>query len=889
MSNTSFQAELKNFGVPHEVIKAIQSNKFGFLREIQRKTLEKGLLDDKSFLVISPSGSGKTLIGHIAVLNTIFKYKAKALYLVPLRALANEKYYQFSKQSSGLKVKIILTMGDQEINTRDLYNADLYIMTFEKFDAYLRNNPEVEWIQKIKTIIIDEIHIVGDNHRGPRLENLILRIYNLKMPPQLVCLSATIGNPTFLTNWFSYLEQKFRNNRLEEVRDATRPTPLHHKILVTKNKLEVMTKIVGKTLENNGQVLIFTNSRVKTELFAKQISSGLKSSKWINFSQNLDKFFHSVNFQMNEVDTGILNQIEKGVGFYHAGLNSKERLLLEEAFKKDIIKVLITTTSLSAGINLPARAVIIQDFYLYHIKTSEIQINQKYSLKYDKKPLNRNLFHQICGRAGRPGFDPIGYAYVLTESTEEKFFIQDHYFTQKNSTDFIPKYDNITSCLNLNHDMLLETVLLNIYETNHFLYLDIIDFIQNSLIGYKLYELGISINSYLNIFQGDLLSLLKTFAEPNYLHILGKSSISIFIGYFSSKSRLEGIIQIQIPQEVYSQNIEVFREFSPKILENGLIKQIERNFIFNTQKQNFCSCNDRNKLEKSQFPHLVTETHPLGELCFGKIAVLYAFMKYISTQTSKLEKIEFKMDLKINHEKFRSFDFDTFFYKSIYPISIIEELEQLKLIKKDNPNSSRILCTELGKIALRCYISPRLAFDLSECIIKLEEKGTLVNLKIFLPALMTILKNHQISIPFNYLKIITLWIEENQISRIISYISREKGTKPIYTNDIISFLDKLARNLKFIRDYYIKEKNSRYYLHFQHLYYRVKYGIKQDLIPWAKLIQNRDIHIYRNYVNLGISTPEKLINISEKKLSNILQIPLSEIKKLKNEITQKCA
>ena len=160
------------------ILRVLLELKIFKLREIQKEAIRKGVFFRKSFLVCAPSGSGKTLIGEICAVNNIFQKFGKSIYLVPYKALATEKYVHFKRSYERFGVKIELSIGDYDVNDSKLEQADILVTTYEKMDSILRNFNDKEWIFDISTIIIDEIHILGDTSgsRGPRLESLIVRL-----------------------------------------------------------------------------------------------------------------------------------------------------------------------------------------------------------------------------------------------------------------------------------------------------------------------------------------------------------------------------------------------------------------------------------------------------------------------------------------------------------------------------------------------------------------------------------------------------------------------------------------------------------------------------------------------------------------------------------------
>jgi helicase len=169
------------------------------LRPAQDKAIKAGLLDDKNILVCTPTASGKTLIAELTSLNNIYNSVGKAIYIVPLKALAREKYNDFKKKYNDIKVGI--SIGDIDSKEERLSNYDLIVTTSEKLDSLIRHHSP--WLNHVKTIIIDEIHLINDPHRGPTLEILITILRKMLKKVQIIGLSATIGNPSELASWLN--------------------------------------------------------------------------------------------------------------------------------------------------------------------------------------------------------------------------------------------------------------------------------------------------------------------------------------------------------------------------------------------------------------------------------------------------------------------------------------------------------------------------------------------------------------------------------------------------------------------------------------------------------------------------------------------------------------
>lgn len=183
--------------IPKNIFELINKRGFSELRPCQTKSINAGLFDDKNLLVCTPTASGKTLVAELTFLNAILHDKGKAVYVVPLRALASEKYKTFKKDYP--KVKTAISSGDIDSSDSYLERYDLIITTSEKFDSLIRH--KAPWLRQVKTVIIDEIHLLNDPGRGPTLEVLITILRSMLKNLQLIGLSATIGNPEELAEW----------------------------------------------------------------------------------------------------------------------------------------------------------------------------------------------------------------------------------------------------------------------------------------------------------------------------------------------------------------------------------------------------------------------------------------------------------------------------------------------------------------------------------------------------------------------------------------------------------------------------------------------------------------------------------------------------------------
>jgi len=186
--------------IQKEIYEVLKKEKIKELRPAQVKAIKKRLLKGKNLLVCTPTASGKTLIAELAGVKSILEGKGKTVYIVPLKALANEKYKDFKKKYGHL-LKVALSIGDLDASDPYLADYDLIITTSEKFDSLIRHH--ATWLNNVKTLVIDEIHLMNDPGRGPTLEILITMLREILQNVQIIALSATIGNPKELASWLN--------------------------------------------------------------------------------------------------------------------------------------------------------------------------------------------------------------------------------------------------------------------------------------------------------------------------------------------------------------------------------------------------------------------------------------------------------------------------------------------------------------------------------------------------------------------------------------------------------------------------------------------------------------------------------------------------------------
>ena len=200
LSSKVLGMELSKFKdkMPAVVYDLLMQEGIAELRPSQWKSIDAGLFDGKNLLVCTPTASGKTLVAEMTALDAILSERGKAVYIVPLKALAAEKYKEF-KRKYGKILRVGMSIGDLDASDNYLHSYDLIICTSEKLDSMIRHH--TPWLSEVSVIVVDEIHLLNDPGRGPTLEILITMLRRMLPKMQLIGLSATIGNEEEFASW----------------------------------------------------------------------------------------------------------------------------------------------------------------------------------------------------------------------------------------------------------------------------------------------------------------------------------------------------------------------------------------------------------------------------------------------------------------------------------------------------------------------------------------------------------------------------------------------------------------------------------------------------------------------------------------------------------------
>jgi helicase len=403
--------KVSELDIPAGVAEVLKEDGITELYPPQAKAIGPAL-EGKNLMLAIPTASGKSLVAYLAALKHVMEKGGKVLYIVPLRALASEKYEDLKKfEKLGLKVE--MSSGDLDSPDPQLDNFDIIVATSEKADSLLRH--QSHWLNHITLVVADEVHLLHDPGRGPTLEITLTKFRKFNPNLQIIALSATIKNSKEVEDWLNAVN----------VSSTWRPTPLKEGVFLdgvihfTDNTKRVVPpgkdplwSLVKDSIEEGGQCLIFVNTRKSTETLAAKFAPLMKEVMPEKAIEGDDKLSEDQG-EPTSVGKRLTACVRRGVAFHNAGLSNEQRRFVETNFKKGNIKCIIATPTLAAGINLPARRVIIRDVHRYegggHVAIPVLEIKQ------------------MCGRAGRPRYDPYGEAILLAKSEEEMQFLMENY------------------------------------------------------------------------------------------------------------------------------------------------------------------------------------------------------------------------------------------------------------------------------------------------------------------------------------------------------------------------------------------------------------------------------------------------------------------------------
>ncbi|CAH1232813.1 SNRNP200 [Branchiostoma lanceolatum] len=425
----------------HEIPDQFRSvfKEFPYFNIVQSKVLDDVLYTDKPLVVCAPTGSGKTVIFELAIIRLLIRlantpvYNAKVVYMAPMKALCSERYLDWKEKFGPLGLKCQELTGDSEIDDYyQLRDCHIVLTTPEKWDSMTRKwRDNKSLVQLVRLFLIDEVHLISDENRGATMEAVVSRMKTIQAVVgrenvtnseyesaraqsaagiRFVAVSATIPNVEDVAAWFGKEDATAVYHKMDE---SYRPVKLRKVILgypcssgssEFRFDLSLNYKIPGivQTYSDQKPTLVFCATRKGSVQCASMLVKDAKFVMNAAHKQRLQKVANMLR------DHKLRDLVLFGVAYHHAGLEPTDRKAVETAFTQGDIPVLISTSTLAMGVNLPAHLVIVKSTLHYtcgmYEEYSELQVLQ------------------MIGRAGRPQFDQSATAVIMTRNqTKAKY------------------------------------------------------------------------------------------------------------------------------------------------------------------------------------------------------------------------------------------------------------------------------------------------------------------------------------------------------------------------------------------------------------------------------------------------------------------------------------
>lgn len=379
--------------------------------------------EQKNTVVLVPTSGGKTVAADLAIAQVLNRDPtAKIIYALPFVALANEKFAEYEQRFFNYHVRPFY----QNIGGSDFRKGNIAVCTYEKAHSLLNAAITCNYVNKIQLVIIDEVHMIGDESRGSVIEALIIKLNLLQVKPRIVTLTATVNedDANKLARWingFAFIWKsrpapikqlvKKLDGRLCRIQPEGVITPFA-KLDSSPDDKDHLMPLVRTLLSKKcrSSILIFVNSRADTIKIANLIATHMydtslalprvpppSDSLMAKRKELIDKMAANSGF----IEEVTVRCIKNGVLYHHGGVLLEDRKLIEEAARNKIVNVLVATTTLSAGVNIHGVSrVIIHNIYR--------------STDEGKRLLSSAQYTQMIGRAGRAG--EAGEAFIISRS-----------------------------------------------------------------------------------------------------------------------------------------------------------------------------------------------------------------------------------------------------------------------------------------------------------------------------------------------------------------------------------------------------------------------------------------------------------------------------------------
>ncbi|XP_078265179.1 DNA polymerase theta-like [Rhinoraja longicauda] len=436
---------LSNWGIPRVVLEKYRSLGVVRIFEWQAECLtQHRVLEGRNLVYSAPTSAGKTLVAELLILKRVLERRKKALFILPFVSVAKEKMYYLQNLFQEAMMRVEGYMGSTS-PAGGFSSLDVAVCTIEKANGLINRVIEEDEVDQLGIIVVDELHMLGDSHRGYLLELLLTKILyvtrkreksrkissdeqRLSDGIQIVGMSATLPNLGTVATWLNaelyctdfrpvpLMERvKIGNNIYDSAMTLTRE---FQPVLQMKGDEDNIVSLCYETVHEGHSVLLFCPSKNWCEKLSETIAREfyhlhrnadvgnggfVKASKLLPFAlrrEELQEIVDQLKRSPTGLDAVLRRTVPQGVGFHHAGLTFDERDIVEGAFRQGLIRVLVATSTLSSGVNLPARRVIVR------------------SPVFNGRLLDVITYKQMSGRAGRKGVDTMGESILVCKSSE---------------------------------------------------------------------------------------------------------------------------------------------------------------------------------------------------------------------------------------------------------------------------------------------------------------------------------------------------------------------------------------------------------------------------------------------------------------------------------------
>jgi len=391
--------ELIRYDIPGEIIRLWQQQESDRILPLQELAIKKqGLFGKDNLLIQAPTSSGKTFVGEMAALQTALRRK-KVVYLVPLKALAEEKYLDFRDKYGPYGVQVIISTRDHREfdQAMEQGNFSIAVVVYEKLQQLLVRRPER--LEEIQLVIADEVELLSDPERGADVELLLTQIRRAGC--RIIALSAVLGHADKLAHWLgaglaSYdrrptelrfgviHEGVFRYRTYNDLTEAE-----EHMIEVySDSSWEILTENLCALVERGEPCLVFVKAKHESRRGAELLAQRVHQPAAMEAIEHLNEL------EATHSRDSLLNTLNQGVAFHNADLSPEERRVVEAAFRAGEIKVMVSTSTLAQGLNLPAQNVF--------VTTDKWRYDSRFGMPW-KTPILRGEYENMGGRAGRYG------------------------------------------------------------------------------------------------------------------------------------------------------------------------------------------------------------------------------------------------------------------------------------------------------------------------------------------------------------------------------------------------------------------------------------------------------------------------------------------------------